>query len=57
MTSAGLNAVDDSILRGETAVAVVDDPVEDDLVQGFNDSHVVDGGVQIVMGQALEFPA
>src|SRR2546421_225030 len=41
-------------LGGEAAVQVVDDPVEDDQVQGFGDPHVVDRRVEIVVRQALE---
>ena len=47
----------DGLLGGEAAVEVVDDPVEDDLVQRFDDPHVVDRGVEVVMGEGLELAA
>ena len=50
-------AVEYGLLRGETAEEVVDDPVEDDLVEGFDDAHVVDGRVEIVVGERLELAA
>ena len=47
----------DGLLGGEAAEEVVDDPVEDDLVERFDDAHVVDGGVEVVMGERFELAA
>ena len=47
----------DGLLDGETAVAVVDDPVENDLVQRLDDPHVVDVCVHVVVCEAFELTA
>src|SRR5208282_1573671 len=57
MRSPRSNPVVDGHLRGEAAVKVVDDPMEDDLVQGFRDSHIIDGRMEVVMGESLELTA
>ncbi len=54
--SASSRAVQDGLLGGETAEEVVDDPVEDDLVQRFDDSHVVDGGVELWWASVFSLP-